>query len=129
MKKIVKFLTFSALLFASTAYAAEKTIYLEDNSAILGEWKLYAETPALHKEKKMVQNKWNFRTNGILTSTAFDPRLDGIKAVNVTYSVEDGVIKKQIQPGRTKTENCKVIKLEGKDMTLHCKYLYYLLKR
>ncbi len=125
----MKFLTFVTLLFAATAYAAEKTIHLEDNSAILGEWKLYAETAALHKEKKMVQNKWNFRKNGILTSTAFDPRLDGIKAINVTYSVEDGAIKKQMQPGRTKTESCKVIKLDNKDMILHCKYLYYMFKR
>ncbi|GAW85781.1 conserved hypothetical protein [Bathymodiolus platifrons methanotrophic gill symbiont] len=116
------------MLFASLAHA-EKTIPLEDNSLILGEWKLYAETPQLHLEKKMVQNKWNFRDNGFLTSTAYDPRLDGIKAVNVKYSVEDGVIKKQIQPGREKIESCKVVKLEGDNMTLHCKYLYYLLKR
>ncbi len=61
------------MLFASLAHA-EKTIPLEDNSLILGEWKLYAETPQLHLEKKMVQNKWNFRDNGILTSTAYDPK-------------------------------------------------------
>ena len=128
MKIIIKLLTLTVLLFTSSAYA-EKTIKLEDNSAILGEWKLYAETPQLHLEKKMVQNEWNFRDNGILTSTAYDPRLDGKKAVDVKYSIEDGVIKKQIQPGRDKVENCKVIKLEGDDMTLHCKYLYYLLKR
>jgi len=128
MKKIIKLLTLTTLLFASSAYA-EKTIPLEDNSLILGEWKLYAETPQLHLEKKMVKNEWNFRDNGILTSTAYDPRLDGKKSVNVKYSVEDGVIKKQMQPGREKTENCKVVKLEGDDMVLHCKYLYYLLKR
>ncbi|NOQ14883.1 MAG: hypothetical protein GQ583_10470 [Methyloprofundus sp.] len=128
MKKIIKLLTLATLLFASSAQA-EKTIPLEDNSLILGEWKLYAETPQLHLEKKMVQNKWNFRNNGILTSTAFDPRLDGIKAVDVKYSVEEGVIKKQIQPGRDKIENCKVVKLDDNDMTLHCKYLYYLFKR
>ena len=128
MKKIIKLLTLASVLFALSAYA-ETTIPLEDNSLILGEWKLYAETAALHKEKKMVQNKWNFRNNGILTSTAYDPRLDGIKAVNVTYSVEDGVIKKQIQPGRTKVESCKVVKLEDDEMILHCKYLYYLFRR
>lgn len=128
MKKTIKLLTLAALLFASSAYA-EKTIPLEDNSLILGEWKLYAETPQLHLEKKMVQNKWNFKKDGTLVSTAYDPRLDGIKAVNVTYSVEDGVIKKQIQPGRSKQETCKVVKLEGKEMILHCKYLYYLFKR
>jgi len=128
MKKTIKLLTLAAALFATSAYA-EKTIKLEDNSAILGEWKLTAETPQLHLKKKYVQNEWNFRNNGILTSTAFDPRLDGKKAVNVKYSVEDGVIKKQIQPGRDKMESCKVVKLEGKDMILHCKYLYYILER
>ncbi|OQK17343.1 hypothetical protein AU255_05525 [Methyloprofundus sedimenti] len=128
MKKTIKLLTLASVLFVSSAYA-EKTIPLEDNSVILGEWKLYAETPALHKEKKMVQNKWNFRDNGILTSTAFDPRLDGIKAVDVTYSVEGGAIIKQIQPGRSKTERCKAVKLEGNEMILHCNYLYYFLKR
>ena len=126
--KTINLLTLATVLFASSAYA-EKTIPLEDNSAILGEWKLYAETPQLHLEKKMVQNEWNFRDNGILTSTAYDPRLDGKKSVDVKYTVEDGVIKKQIQPGRDKTESCKVVKLDGADMTLHCKYLYYLLKR
>jgi len=128
MKKIIKLLTLATLLVASSAYA-EKTIPLEDNSLILGKWKLTAETPQLHLEKKYVQNEWNFRDNGVLTSTAFDPRLDGKKAVNVKYTVEDGVIKKQIQPGRDKTENCKVVKLEGNDMILHCKYLYYILEK
>ena len=128
MKKTIKLLTLASVLFVSSAHA-EKTIPLEDSSLRLGERKLYAETPALHKEKKMVQNKWNFRKNGILTSTAFDPRLDGIKAVDVTYSVEDGVIIKQIQPGRSKTESCKAVKLEGDEMILHCNYLYYFLKR
>ncbi len=128
MKKIIKLLTLALTLFTPLAYA-EKTIPLEDNSVILGEWKIYAETAALHKEKKMVQNEWNFRDNGILTSIAFDPRLDGKKAVDVKYSVEDGVIKKQIQPGREKYESCKVVKLEGDDMILHCRFLYYLMQR
>lgn len=127
MKKIT-LLAVVSMLFSITAHA-EKTIKLEDNSAILGKWSLYAETAALHKGKKMVQNEWNFRDNGTLTSTAFDPRLDGKKAVDVQYSVENGVIKKQIQPGRDKYEACKVVKLEGDDMILHCRFLYYLLKR
>jgi hypothetical protein len=128
MKKIITLLALMTLLFTSAANA-KKYIELEDNSRILGKWKLYAETAALHKTKKMVQNEWNFRDNGILTSTAFDPRLDGKKSVNVSYKVEDGVIKKQIQPGRDKTESCKVVKLEDDNMILHCRFLYYLFKR
>jgi len=128
MKKTITLLALVGVLFSASANA-EKTIPLEDNSIILGKWSLYAETAALHKAKKMVQNEWHFRDNGVLTSIAFDPRLDGKKAVDVKYSVADGVIKKQIQPGRDKYENCKVVKLDGDDMTLHCRFLYYLLKR
>jgi hypothetical protein len=51
-----------------------------------------------------------------------------IKLVDVKYSIENGAIIKQIQPGRSKTESCKVVKLEGDDMILHCNFLYYLLK-
>ena len=58
MKKIIKLLSLAILLFASSANA-EKTIPLEDNSLILGEWKLYAETPQLHLEKKMVKNTFH----------------------------------------------------------------------
>jgi hypothetical protein len=63
LKKTLKLLTLASVLFASSAFA-EKTIPLEDNLQILGEWKLYAETPALHKEKKWC------KTNGILAKTA-----------------------------------------------------------
>ena len=58
-----------------------------------------------------------------------DPRLSAQKEIKVKYSIVDGAIKKQFQPGREKYESCKVIKLEDKDMTLHCKYNYYLFKR
>ena len=128
MKKIITLLALITMLFTSVANA-RKYIELEDNSLILGKWNLYAETAALHKTKKMVQNEWHFNDNGTLTSVAFDPRLDGKKSIDVTYKVEDGVIKKQVQPGRDKVENCKVVKLEGDDMILHCRFLYYLLRR
>jgi hypothetical protein len=128
MKHIIKLLPLATLLFTASVHA-EKTIQLEDNSQILGNWEIYAETAALHKKKKQVQNKWHFRDDGILSSTAFDPRLDAQATVQVKYSIKNGAIQKQIQPGREKYETCKVIKLEGDDMTLHCKYLYYLLKR
>ncbi len=129
MKNIIKLLAITSFLVASSAYAKDKIIPLEDNSILLGHWSLYAETAALHKTKKMVQNEWIFKEDGTLTSIAFDPRLDGKKAVNVKYSVENGVLKKQVQPGREKYETCKVVKLDDDNMTLHCRFLYYLLKR
>ncbi len=130
MKKTIKILLIAAISsVAFSANAKDVIIKLEDNSKILGKWKLYAETAALHKEKKLVKNDWNFGADGILTSTSRDPRIGASKDVKVKYSIEEGAIRKQMQPGREKYETCKVVKLEGKDMTLHCKFNYYLFTR
>ena len=127
MKKTIKILLFATISsIAFSASAKDVIIKLEDNSRLLGKWRLYKETAALHKKAKEVQNDWNFGTDGVLTSTSRDPRLGASKDVKVKYSIEDGVIKKQMQPGREKYETCAVVKLDGKDMTLHCKYNYYL---
>ena len=125
MKKII----IPILLASAFTAHAEETIKLEDNSAILGKWIMYAETPALHKAKKEVNNEWKFTKDGLLYVVSRDPRLSAQKEIKVKYSIVDGAIKKQFQPGREKYESCKVIKLEDKDMTLHCKYNYYLFKR
>lgn len=129
MKKMIKSALLSTVFIACAVNAKETFIELEDNSLILGKWKLYAEAAALHKEKKQVQNEWEFRKGGVLSAISRDPRFDAAKEVNVKYSIEDGVIRKQSQPGREKYEDCKVIKLEGKEMVLHCKYLYYFLSK
>ena len=140
MKKILKFLPLVAMVVSFSANseylkyedeeeAIEKTIKLEDNSKILGHWSLYAEVSELHKPLKDVKNKWEFRDDGILVATAFDPRLDGEATVEVKYSIKNGLLVKQVQPGREYYEDCSVIKLEKDDLTLHCKNLYYLLKK
>ena len=127
MKKTIKLLLITAMAsVAFSATAKDTIIKLEDNSRILGKWQLYAETAALHKSRKEVKSDWHFSKDGILTSTSRDPRLDAAKDVKVKYSIENGVIKKQFQPGREKYEFCKVVKLEGKEMILHCKFNYYL---
>ena len=128
MKKTIKLILLATAFTAFTANA-EETIKLEDNSKILGKWDMILETPALHKKGKKVENSWEFRNNGILAAISSDPRLDAKKEVTVKYSIEDGVIVKQLQPGREKYEKCKVIILDKKDMTLHCKFNYYIFKR
>ena len=128
MKKTITLILLATAFTAFNANA-EETIKLEDNSKILGNWNILLETPALHKKGKKVNNSWEFRKNGVLAAISRDPRLDAQKEVKVKYSIEDGMIKKQLQPGREKYENCKVIKLEGKDMTLHCKFNYYIFKK
>jgi hypothetical protein len=128
MKKTIKLILLATAFTAFNANA-EEIIKLEDNSKILGKWNMILETPALHKKGKKVENSWEFRNNGVLAAISRDPRLDAKKEVKVKYSIEDGVILKQLQPGREKYEKCKVIKLEGKDMTLHCKFNYYIFKK
>ena len=128
MKKIIKLILLATAFTAFNANA-EEIIKLEDNSKILGKWNMIMETPALHKKGKKVENSWEFRNNGVLAAISRDPRLDAQKEVKVKYSIEDGMIVKQLQPGREKYEKCKVIKLDGKDMTLHCKFNYYIFKR
>ena len=128
MKKILKPILLATFFTAFTANA-EETIKLEDNSALLGNWNMYAETAALHKQKKEVSNDWKFANDGFIYVKSRDPRLDAVKEIKVKYSIEDGDIVKQFQPGREKYETCKVIKLEDKNMTLHCKYNYYLFNK
>ncbi len=129
MNKTIKILLLTTFFISFSAHAKEEIIELKDNSAILGVWKMNAESAALHKEKKSLSNTWEFRKDGIIAAKSLDPRLDSISEVKVTYSIENGMIRKQSQPGRSKFENCKVIKLEEKEMVLHCKYLYYFFSK
>lgn len=118
----------AAFLWASSAQAA-KPVPVESQAQILGVWNLYAEAPAMHKEKKPVKIKWDFKKDGRLHTTGNDPRTGGAFSVIVDYVVEDEVIKKQIQPGAAKMETCRAYKAEVKEMVLKCKYLYFFLKR
>lgn len=116
-----------ALLF-SVAVNAE--VKLENESEILGKWNLYAEAIALHKEKVELFATWEFRKQGVLHTVSND-RYGRTKnlVIDLKYAVEDGVIKKQKTPGRSKMEDCRVIKLEEGKMTLKCTFVYLFLKR
>jgi len=128
MKTITTVLSLCATLAAFSANA--ETIKLEDNSKILGKWQINAEAAALDKEKKELNATWEFQKDGTLETIAEDTR-GRTKAMHISikYSVEDGVIKKQSAPGREKYEDCAVVEMEGKDMILKCKYLYYFMTR
>lgn len=130
MKKTIKLLLLSTVFVAFSASAKEKTIELEDNSRILGKWKITAEAAAKHKTKTPLNINWDFQKDGILHTWAKDTRnRTGAMSINVKYSIEDGVIKKQSSPGREKYETCKVTDLDEKEMILHCKYLYFFMER
>lgn len=127
MKTITTFLSLCAALMA---FSANAEIKLEDNSKILGKWQVTAEALALDREKKKLQVTWEFQKDGTLVTTGEDAR-SGIGAMNIPikYSVVDGVIKKQTMPGREKYEDCAVVEMEGNDMILKCKFLYFFMTR
>ncbi len=116
-----------AILFS---FAVNADVYLEDNSRILGKWNQYAEAASLHKEKVKLYAVWEFTKDGKINAEAEDRtgRTRTLK-ISLKYSIEDGVIRKEKSPGRSKLETCKVISLEGDDMTLKCPFLYFFFKR
>ncbi|MCK5890044.1 MAG: lipocalin family protein [Methylococcales bacterium] len=130
MKKTIKLLLLSTVFIAFSAHAKDTIIPLEDNSKILGKWKLTAEAGARHKTKTPLNIYWDFKKDGSLNTWAKDTRnRTGEMSITVKYSIEDGNIRKQASPGREKYENCKVVELEKKSMILHCKYLYFFFER
>lgn len=129
MMKLTQALLAGAVLLFSVTVNAEE-IKLEDNTLILGKWNLYAEAIALHKEKVELFSVWEFRKDGVIHTRSEDRfgRTKTLK-IDLNYAVEDGVIKKQKTPGRSKMEDCKVIKLEDGEMTLKCTFVYLFLRR
>ena len=127
MKTIKTLLSLSALILA---FSANAEIKLEDNSKIIGRWQVTAEAAALDKEKKALNVVWDFQKDGTLVAIGEDTRgRTKEMSIPIKYSVEDGVIKKQTVPGREKYEDCAVVEMEGKNMVLKCKFLYFFLTR
>lgn len=127
MKTITSILSLCAALFAVSANAEIK---LQDNAKILGKWRVTGEALALDKERKALNVSWEFMRDGTLMTVGEDS-LGRTKEMDIAikYKVEDGVIKKQTSPGREKYEDCAVIELEGSQMTLKCRSLYFFMTR
>jgi hypothetical protein len=127
MKIYVKILPLAVLFFT---FSANAEVALKDNSEILGRWNLYAEATKLDGEQKPVKIEWEFKKDGVLQTTATDPRgRTKEMKIAIKYSIENGDIKKQTTPGREKYESCKVVEKDSSKMTLKCTYLYFFLKR
>jgi len=127
MKTIITILSVLALL---TAFSANAEVKLEDNSKILGKWKVNAESLGLDKEKKSLNVSWDFQSNGTLMTIGEDTlgRTSEMD-IAIKYRVEDGVIKKQTSPGREKYEDCVVLELSNSNMILKCKGIYFFMAR
>jgi len=127
IKSYLKILPLLAVFFALSAHA---DVALKDESEILGKWKVTAEAAKLDGEKKAVIVEWEFLTGGVLQTVATDSNgRTNEMHIPIKYMVEEGVIKKQVSPGREKFENCRVIEKKGSDMILKCPFLFYFLTK
>lgn len=119
-----------SLLTALASSASHADVKLQDNSKILGKWQVTSEALALDREKKPLHVTWDFQKDGTLMTTGEDAR-SGIGEVNIPikYSVADGIIRKQITPGREKYEDCSVVEMSGNEMVLKCKFLFLFMTR
>ena len=115
------------LLFSISANAE---VYLDDNSKILGTWKLYAEAADLHKEKVEMFSVWNFRKDGVIHTESEDRfgRTKTLK-IDLKYAVENGKVMKQKNPGRSKMDSCSIVEMEGSNMIMKCPFVYLFFKR
>lgn len=127
IKRYLGILPVAAMLFALSAHA---DVVLNSESEILGRWKVTAEAAKLDGEKKKVIVEWDFQAGGVLQTIATDAggRTNEMH-ISIQYRVEDGIIKKQVSPGREKFENCKVVEKKGDDMILKCPFLFYFLTK
>lgn len=128
MKKIT--ITSLSLMMALLAGSAQAEVKLNDASKILGKWSLTAEAAGIDKEKKALNVSWEFKSDGTLATKGEDT-LGRTKEMDIDlkYSIENGVIKKQASPGRDKYEECAVVEMGERDMILKCKYLYFFLTK
>lgn len=127
MKIIIKLL---AVAVALTAFSVNAEVKLADNAKLLGKWRMTAEAQGLEKEKRPLSVTWEFLSNGTLKTSVDDSQgRTSAMDIDVKYSVENGMIHKQLTPGRDKYEDCAVVEMNDKDMVLKCKFLYFFLTR
>jgi hypothetical protein len=112
------------------ALTAQADVPLKGESEILGKWKVNAEAAKLDGEKKKVIVEWEFKAGGVLETIATDAggRTNEMH-IPIKYSIENGIIKKQVSPGRDKYEDCKVVEKNGSEMILKCQFLYFFLTK
>mgnify|MGYP000665672420 CR=1 FL=1 len=124
MIKKITILTLTSLLFISTANAQET---VKDTLGVVGKWKVWAESAAKNKEKKMIDNLWEFKTDGVLHAVSTDPRT---KTLDLTtkYYIENGAIMKERAGRPGKFDRCTVEKQDA-EMILGCPGLYLFMKK
>ena len=120
-------------LLLSTSFvvgAAEVPLTLAD---LLGTWQIEKESVnADGSGGRSMNTTWNFKNDGTMEGISQEndahARVDQLKAV-LNYSVEDGRLKKQAAPGRSKTETCVATAKDGNKLVLKCSSIYFFMTK
>lgn len=124
MIKKITILTLTSLLFI-TAANAEETV--KDTLGVVGKWKVWAESASKDKEKKMIDNVWEFKADGVLHAVSKDPRTKTLDLTTKYYIEGDAIMKERAgRPG--KFDRCTVEKKDN-EMILGCPGLYFFMKK
>jgi hypothetical protein len=124
MIKKITILAVVVLLFVPAVNAEEA---ITDTLGVIGKWKVWGESPNEEKEKKKVDNIWEFKSNGDLHAVSEDPRT---KTLDLTtkYYIEDGMVMKQKVGRPDKYDRCGV-QITGDEMILKCPGLYFFMTK
>jgi hypothetical protein len=124
MIKKITALALVSVFFVATVHAEET---VKDTLGIVGKWKVWAESASKDKEKKMVDNLWEFQPNFVLHAISHDPRT-GTMDFKSKYNIENGKLMKEKIGRPGKFEACSVEKTAD-GIILGCPGLYFFMTK
>lgn len=128
---IIKTTLIGLVMSFSIAAQAEVALTKAD---VVGKWSVDAEALSADQKKgmKALNSTWTFREDGTMEGYSSDnnkhARVAEFRA-NVQYSIEDGKMKKQASPGRSKFDLCVAVDLTPPKMTLECNHIFYFMTK
>lgn len=123
---------FGLLLLSASFTAAAAEIPLTQ-AELVGTWQIEKESVnADGSGARGLNTTWTFRNDGTMEGISQEndshARIEQLKAV-LNYSVEDGKLKKQAAPGRSKMETCAATAKDGNKMVLKCQSIYFFMTK
>lgn len=127
------FIKHLGLLLLSVSFNAAAAEIPLTQADLLGTWQIEKESlNADGSGARGLNTTWSFRNDGTMEGISQEndahARIDQLKAV-LNYSVEDGKLKKQAAPGRSKMETCIATAKDGNKMVLKCQSIYFFMTK
>lgn len=100
---------------------------------LLGKWKIDSEALSIDgKASKELTSVWTFMNDGNMEAYSTDSnkhaRVSEFRA-SVKYELEDGKLKKQASPGRSKYDLCVAVEKNPPKMILECNHIFFFMTK